>query len=70
MKSARFDFLTAVLLKIQVSWDVTLCCISEDLNHHEMKIMIWERNVPSVCIFSHTEEEDIRNGKCMTLGIV
>jgi len=26
MKSARFDFLTAVLLKIQVSWDVMLCC--------------------------------------------
>ena len=25
MKSARFDFFTAVLLKIQVSWDVTLC---------------------------------------------
>jgi len=53
MKSARFDFLTAVLLKIQFSCDVMLCCwvsnlllaqshISEDLNHHEMKIMIWD----------------------------
>jgi len=66
MKSARSDFLTAVLLKIQDSWDVTCCwvsnlllaqsqChISEDLNYHEMKIMTSERNVPSVCIFSHT----------------
>jgi hypothetical protein len=83
MKSARFDFLTAVLLKIQVSWDVVLCCWVSNLllaQSHSvtsqktwitMKWRLWYgKGMFPLFAYFHTQQEAIRNGKCMTIGIL